>query len=291
VRFEFIRAEKGHYPVRLLCATLDVSRSGYYAWRDRGPSARKHADAQLAAHVAAVHQRSRRAYGSPRVHAELRARGIRVGRKRVERLMRENGIVARRKRHFRRTTDSKHSQPIAPNVLARQFDATEPNRAWVTDVTAIWTQEGWGYLAAVLDLFSRRVVGWAMSASNDTSLALDALHRAVGARRPTRGLLHHSDRGSPYASEDYRAALAERGMVASMSRKGDCWDNAVAESFFGTLRAELVDHELYATRSAATTSIGDYIDSFYNIERRHSHLAYINPIEFELRFQLSEKAA
>ena len=291
MRFEFIRAEKGHYPVRLLCSTLDVSRSGYYAWRERGPSARARADAQLAAHVVAVHTRSRRTYGSPRVHAELRAHGVRVGRKRVERLMREHGIVARRKRRFRHTTDSKHSQPIAPNLLARRFEATAPNRVWVTDVTAIWTQEGWGYLAAILDLFSRRVVGWTMSASNDTALALDALYAALGERTPTSGLLHHSDRGSPYASDEYRAALAQRGIVASMSRKGDCWDNAVAESFFATLRAELVDHEQYATRAEAKNSIGDYVDNFYNVERRHSHLAYINPIEFELRFQLTEKAA
>jgi transposase InsO family protein len=291
VRFEFIRAEKANYPVRLLCSTLDVSRSGYYAWRDRPASQRARADAQLAAHVVAVHNRSRKAYGSPRVHAELRARGVRVGRKRVERVMRENGIVARRKRRFRRTTDSKHSQPIAPNLLARQFETTAPNQVWVTDVTAIWTQQGWSYLAAILDLFSRRVVGWSMSESNDTELALDTLYAGMRERKPRSGLLHHSDRGSPYASDDYRAVLAQRGIVASMSRKGDCWDNAVAESFFATLRAELVDHEQYTTRAEAKSSIGDYIDNFYNVERRHSHLAYINPIEFELRFQLTEEAA
>ena len=291
MKFEFIRAEKASYPVAVLCGVLDVSRSGYHAWCKRPPSPRKSSDAQLAVQVAAVHKRSRRAYGSPRVHAELQAHGVRVGRKRVERLMRENGLEARRKRRFRRTTDSKHSQPIAPNLLGRAFDVTAPNEVWVTDVTAIWTLEGWLFLAVMLDLYARRVVGWAMSASNDTRLALEALRQALRTREPPRGVLHHSDRGSPYASADYRAALTARGFIASMSRKGDCWDNAVAESFFGTLRAELVDHERYATHAQAYASIVDYIDTFYNIERRHSHLGYVNPIEFELRSKTVRVAA
>jgi putative transposase len=286
VKFEFIRTEKAHFPVTVLCSVLEVSRSGYHAWRKRPPSLRKTSDAQLA-----VHQRSRRRYGSPRIHADLRARNIKVGRKRVERLMRENGLEARKKRRFRRTTDSKHTQPIAPNLLARQFDVHVPNRVWVTDVTAIWTLAGWTYLAAIVDLHARRVVGWAMGTSNDTTLALDALRRAVRARRPPRGLVHHSDRGSPYASEAYRAELAAHGMVSSMSRKGDCWDNAVAESFFATLRAELVDDELYIDTTQAETSIGDYIDNFYNVERRHSHLGYVNPVEFELRSRTLKAAA
>lgn len=291
MKFTFILAEKALYPITVLCWVLGVSPSGYHAWRKRPQAARVRADAQLAAQVAAVHKRSRKAYGSPRVHAELRAKGTRVGKKRVARLMRENGLQARRKRRFRKTTDSNHSQPIAPNVLARQFDVGAPNRSWVTDVTAIWTLEGWLFLAAMIDLYSRRVVAWAISANNDTLLALDALRKGLQLRRPAAGLVHHSDRGSPYASADYRAELARHGLVASMSRKGDCWDNAVAESFFATLRAELVDHEQYATHVLATASIGDYIDNFYNVERRHSHLDYINPIEFELRSTTARAAA
>jgi putative transposase len=213
-----------------------------------------------------------------------------VGKKRIERLMRENGLQARRKRRFRRTTDSRHSLPIARNIVARRFRVAAPNRVWVTDVTAIWTLQGWLYLAAMLDLYSRRVVGWAISESNDTRLALKALQPALLARRPPAGLVHHSDRGSPYASAEYRAALGRSGIVASMSRKGDCWDNAVAESFFATLRAELVDHEHYATQQAAINSIAEYIENFYNVERRHSFLGHLNPIEFELRSRFPQAA-
>lgn len=291
MKFAFILAEKAFYTITMLCRVLDVSRSGFHAWRGRPQAPRVRSDAQLAVQVAAIHKRSRKAYGSPRVHAELRAKGVRVGKKRVERLMRENGLEARRKRRFRKTTDSKHSHPIAPNLVARKFEVTAPNRVWVTDVTAIWTLEGWLYLAAILDLYSRRVVAWAVSANNDTLLALAALQAGLRARRPAAGLVHHSDRGSPYASADYRAALACHGVVASMSRKGDCWDNAVAESFFATLRAELVDHQLYATHQSATSSIGDYVDNFYNVERRHSFLGYLNPIEFELRSRSVQQVA
>lgn len=291
MKFTFMLAEKALYPITVLCHVLGVSRSGYYAWCKRPQAARVRSDAQLAAKVAAVHKRSRKAYGSPRVHAELRAKGTRVGEKRVARLMRENGLEARRKRRFRKTTDSNHSHPIAPNLLARQFDVGAPNCVWVTDVTAVWTLEGWLFLAAMIDLYSRRVVAWSTSANNDTLLALDVLRAGLRLRRPAAGLVHHSDRGSPYASADYRAELKRHGLVASMSRKGDCWDNAVAESFFATLRAELVDHEKYATHATATASIADYIDNFYNVERRHSHLGYLNPIEFELRSQLQQHVA
>ena len=282
MKFAFI-AQSVAFPVGTACRVLGVTRSGFYAWRKRPKPAREVADAQLAATVAAVHQRSRKAYGSPRIHAELKARDVHVGEKRVARLMRENGLQGRRKRRFKRTTDSQHNGPIAPNVLARDFRASEPNRVWVTDVTAVATGEGWLYLAVMLDLFSRRVVGWATSASNDSVLALAALTIALQARKPPPGLLHHSDRGSPYASSDYRAKLRAHRLRRSMSRKGDCWDNAVAESFFATLRAELIDHMRYESRIEATRSIGDYIDNFYNVERRHSHLGYLNPIEFELR--------
>jgi putative transposase len=291
VRFRFIDAEKAAYPVVFLCHVLDVSPSGYYAWRRRPEPARVRLDAQLAVEIAAEHKRSRGIYGSPRVHLELRARGVRVGRKRVERLMRKNGIKGRQKRRFRRTTDSKHLQPIAPNLLARNFNPKRPDEAWAGDVTYVATREGWLYLAVLLDLFSRRVVGWAISDINDRVLALEALNHALRLRHPRPGLVHHSDRGSPYASDEYRAALAAAGVVASMSRTGDCWDNAVAESFFATLRAELLDHERYATRAYATTSIGDYIEGFYNPQRRHSHTGYVSPIEFELRAQVAALAA
>ena len=291
MRFNLIHAEKAQYPVEVLCSALNVSTSGYYAWCKRLPSDREKADAELALAIAATHERSRSTYGSPRIHADLRAKGARVGRKRVARLMREQGLVARRKRPFRRTTDSNHDDPIAPNVLERQFEPKGPNQAWVTDVTYIATGEGWLYLAVMLDLFSRRVVGWAASATNDRALALEALHRALEARCPPKGLIHHSDRGSPYASEDYRRALRNSGIVASMSRTGDCWDNAVAESFFGTLKGELVDHERYPTRASAIRSICDYLEAFYNPSRRHSFLGYASPIEFELRSQMAAAAA
>ncbi|UQA57104.1 IS3 family transposase [Polyangium aurulentum] len=291
VKFAFIAAEKAFFPVSVLCDVLGVSRSGFYAWSKHPAPRRKASDAQLAAEIVAAHRRSRGTYGSPRVHAELRARGLRVGKKRVERLMRERGLEARRKRRFRRTTDSNHTQPIAPNLLARQFETNAPNEAWVTDVTSISTGEGWLYLAAMIDLFSRRVVGYAMSAQNDRLLALEALQHALRARKPAPGLLHHSDRGSPYASEDYRAALGERGIVPSMSRTGNCWDNAVAESFFATLKAELTDAMHYPTRDAAMVSIRDYLESFYNPARRHSHLGYFSPVEFELRAQVAAFAA
>jgi putative transposase len=291
VRFVFIDAEKATYPVRTLCRVLEVSRSGFYAWTGRTPSARQKADELLAVKIAAVHKQSRRTYGSPRIHVELGESGTRVGRKRVARLMRENGIQARRKRRFRRTTDSKHSNPIAPNVLDRQFGATSPNEVWVTDVTCIWTGEGWLFLAALLDLFARRVVGWATSETNDTALAMAALGQALRERNPSRGLMHHSDRGSPYASEEYRRALAERGIVASMSRTGDCWDNAVAESFWATIKVELVENDTYATHAAAEAAIADYIDGFYNPYRRQSSIGYATPIEFELKARIAAMAA
>ena len=291
MKFIFIAAQKAFYAIAILCDVLGVSRSGYYAWSRRPAPARARVDAQLKTQIAAAHLTSRRTYGSPRVHAELRSKGVHIGKKRVERLMREEGIKGRQKHRFRHTTDSNHTNPIAPNVLERHFETTAPNKAWVTDVTYIATGEGWLYLATMLDLFSRRVVGWATSATNDRALALEALGQALRARRPVPGLVHHSDRGSPYASEDYRSALSQSGIVASMSRTGDCWDNAVAESFFGTIKGELVDHERYPTREAARASIGDYIEQFYNTTRRHSYLGYKSPIEFELKVQVAALAA
>ncbi len=291
MRFVFIHAEKALYPVRVLCSVLGVSRSGYYAWISRPRAARAQADEQLVVEIVAAHRRSRATYGSPRVHSELRSRGTRVGRKRLERLMRERGIRARRKRRFRRTTDSRHACPIAPNVLGRRFAVKSANAVWVTDVTSIWTGEGRTFLAVMLDLFARRVVGWAASETNDTALALAVLDSALRERSPAPGLLHHSDRGSPYASRDYQGVLAARGIVASMSRKGDCWDNAVAESFFATIKAELIEHEAYATHDAVVAAIAQYIEHFYNPQRRHSHLGHVSPIEFELKAQVAALAA
>jgi transposase InsO family protein len=291
VKFAFIDAKAVAFPTAAMCRALSVSASGYYAWKRRPPGARAKDDAQLAVEITAAHKRSRGTYGSPRVHAELQAKGTRVGRKRVERLMREKGLQARRKRRFCHTTDSKHPNPIAPNILARRFEPLAPNEAWVTDVTYVWTEEGWLYLAVILDLFARRVVSWATSATNDTQLALAALTMALRLRHPRAGLVHHSDRGSPYASEDYRRALDAHGIIASMSRTGDCWDNAVAESFFATIKTELIESTPYAVRAVATESIGEYIDNFYNPQRRHSHLGYVSPIEFELKAQVAAFAA
>jgi putative transposase len=291
VKFAFIDVERAHYPVTVLCDVLQVSRSGFYASRGRDPSSRAKSDAKLAVEITAVHKRTRGRYGSPRVHRELRAKGHLVGKKRVERVMRDHGIRGKCKRRFRRTTDSNHTNPIAPNLVARDFEPAAPNRVWAGDVTYIATGEGWAYLAVLLDLYSRRVVGWAISATNDTDLALAALGRATCGRLVPLGLVQHTDRGSPYASDDYRKALADGGMIASMSRKGDCWDNAVAESFFATLRVELVDDERYPTREAAIASIGEYIEDFYNLVRRHSYLDYVSPIEFELKRHIEEEAA
>lgn len=284
MKFAFIEAEKAHAPLAVLCRILGVSRSGFYAWQGREPSARSAQDARLSVQVAAIHQRSRGLYGSPRVHAELRADGVSVSRKRVARLMGEIGIESRRKRRFKATTDSNHSLPIAENILERKFEVDAPDVAWVTDITYVWTSEGWLYLAAILDLFSRRVVGFSMSESIDRSLVLDALRVAVGRRGPDAGLLHHSDRGSQYASGDYQDALRQLGVVCSMSRKGDCWDNAVAESFFATLKTELVYLRRFATRAEARAAIFDFIESFYNRRRRHSALGYLSPMEFEMKF-------
>lgn len=291
MKYAFIKAQEVAFPVQALCQVLGVSRAGYYAWKTRPEPAADAKAVALSAEIVGAHKRSRCTYGSPRVHRELRARGIRISRKRVERLMRERGLKGSQKRRFHCTTDSRHSLPIAPNRLDRNFDPTEANRIWAGDVTYIATEEGWLYLAVMLDLFSRRVVGWSVGSTNDTALATEALRRALVTRRPEAGLLHHTDRGSPYAALAYTAILRHHGVVASMSRAGDCYDNAVVESFFGTLKAELICGCIYPSRAAATTAIADYIENFYNPQRRHSHLQYLSPIEFELRSQAAALAA
>jgi putative transposase len=291
VTFAFIQAEKAEFPIGMLCEQLDVSRPGFYAWLRRPPSKRRCRDAELGAEAAQIHAANRRSYGSPRVHNELKERGHKVGRKRVARIMRERGIVAKRRRRFRVTTDSNHAHPIAPNVLNRNFATTAPDLAWVGDITYIWTREGWLYLAVLIDLFSRRVVGWAMSDQITTELTLDALAMAVANRRPPRGLVHHTDRGAQYTSAAYVQQLQTHGIVSSMSRRGNCWDNAVAESFFATLKQELVFHVDFATRVGALSAIFEYIEVFYNRRRRHSYLAYASPTDFESRFEINLKAA
>jgi putative transposase len=291
VKFEFIEAEKASFPVAFMCVRLEVSSSGFYAWRKRPPSSRALEDDRLLQEIRAAHAESHGRYGSPRVHRELAAKGIHVNKHRVARLMRENGLRGRRRRRFRHTTDSNHAMPIAPNTLARDFTADAPNEVWVTDITYIPTREGWLYLAAILDLYSRRVVGWSMSDRITRQLTLDALMMALRARAPATGLVHHSDRGSQYASADYRAALAIAGIECSMSRKGDCWDNAVAESFFATLKTELVHDTDWITRAEARSAIFEYLEVFYNRQRRHSSIGYVSPEEFELRYKEQEKAA
>jgi transposase InsO family protein len=291
VRYAFIAEKKVAFPVAVLCRVLDVSRSGFYDYLAAPETSRERRDATLAAKARAVFDEHKGRYGSPRIRRELRHRGDLVSKKKVAQVMRENGLAARRKRRFCATTDSKHDDPIAPNLLERDFSAKGPNEAWVTDVTAVWTHAGWLFLAAILDLFSRRVVGWATSANNDRFLALDALRAALVARRPPPGLLHHSDRGSPYASDDYRRELRRAGVVASMSRKGDCWDNAVSESFFATFKTEALGDLVPEDHAAANCIVREYIDGYYNTKRRHSFIDYECPIEFELKGQLAAMAA
>ncbi len=283
MRFRFIEAEKADYPIRLLCRCLAVSRAGFYAWRKRPVSTRAKQDERLRVDIAASHSASRRTYGSPRIERDLRQEGHHVSRKRVARLMRELGLEGRRKRRFRATTDSKHRFPVAPNILMRDFDVDAPNTAWVTDITYLATLEGWLYLAVILDLFSRRVVGYAMSERIDRALVLEALRGALRLRRGVLDLVHHSDRGSQYASHDYRDLLDQAGIMCSMSRRGNCWDNAVAESFFGTLKMELLYELPVQTRGATRSAVADYIETFYNVRRRHSSLDYQSPVEFELK--------
>jgi transposase InsO family protein len=291
VKFRFIEEERVAFPVTRLCEVLSVSPAGFYAWRRRPRSTRATSDAELVVEIRQVHEQSRHNYGSPRVHRELRERGRDVGRRRVARLMRDHGIVGKRRRRFRTTTDSNHAMPVAPNVLERRFEVDAPNKVWVTDITYVWTREGWLYLAAILDLYSRAVVGWAMSESLSRDIALRALDMALRSRQPLPGLVHHSDRGCQYASADYQHELATHGVVCSMSRKGDCWDNAVAESFFATLKTELVHDADFTTRAEARTAIFDFIEVFYNRRRRHSSLGYLCPVDFEKMNYEIKKAA
>ena len=288
-RYAAIRAHRGQFPVRLMCEALEVSVSGLNAARRRAatPSPRAAADERVRVHVRAAHRKSRGRYGAPRVHRELRDAGVRVARKRVARLMREDGLAGRRARRRVRTTDSRHAEPVAPNLLERRFGVDAhpaPNAAWCGDLTYVPTREGWLFLSVLLDLSSRRVVGWATCDTLATDGPLAALGMALATRRPPPGLIAHSDRGCQYASREYRAALAAHGLVQSMSRKGDCWDNAVAESFFSTLEHELLAGVTFATRAEARRALAEFV-AWYNRERRHSTLGYTSPMQYEAQYE------
>ena len=274
-----------------MCRNLNVSKSGYYAWAKHTPSQRAQEDAVLVNKISQVHKESRGTYGSPRVANDLQEQGLDVGRRRVARLMRENGISGRPQKLFKVTTDSNHEFPVADNVLERNFNQNAPDAAWVTDISYIRTWEGWLYLAVVIDVFSRRVIGWSMATHMRSELVQDALGMALGSRIPIPNMIHHSDRGSQYASNAYRDTLRQHGIVCSMSRRADCWDNAVAESFFATLKKELIHRRPWPTVAEARTAIAEYIEVFYNRKRKHSTLGYVSPVEFERRYHQDNRLA
>jgi putative transposase len=281
MKFAFIHAEKAFFPVAAMCRLLGVTRQGYYASVARPASPRIVAEAALSEQIRRIFVESGETYGSPRVLMQLRKQGVAVGKRRVERAMRGMGLTPPVPRRHRTTTERDASHPVAPNDLARDFTARRPNERWVTDITYVWTDEGWTYLAVILDLFSRSVVGWSLGTSLATQLPLDALNVAIQRRRPSTGLLFHSDRGSQYTSAAHRTKLAEHGIEVSMSRKGNCWDNAVAESFFATLKNELIHRRRWRSRHELRNAVFEYIDVFYNRRRLHSSLDYRTPAEVE----------
>ena len=283
MRFRLVDQAKAEFPVQRLCKALDVSQSGYFAWKHRRASGRERGDMVLLAHVRSAFSLSNGTYGSPRMTRELQDDGHLIGRRRTARLMRENGMKARQKRRFKRTTDSHHSWPVAPNIIDQDFTAERRDEKWAADISYIWTREGWLYLAVVIDLFARRVVGWAVADCLHRDLALAALRKALAIRRPAAGLIHHSYLGSQYCSTDYQAELRRHGILISMTGKGNCFDNAMVETFFKTLKSELVWRTVFHTRSEAEQAIAGYIDGFYNPVRRHSALDFISPVQFERR--------
>jgi transposase InsO family protein len=282
MRYRFISDHREIFRVGRMCNVLDVSRSGYYAWLKRPESLRKKENRKLAIQIKVIHGKKRKIYGSPRIHKELNEKGFKCSRNRVARIMKQEGIRAIVPRKYKATTDSKHSLPVAPNLLKQDFDIKEPNKVWLADITYISTLEGWLYLAAIMDLGCRRIKGWAMSDRLTKGLAMDALKMAICNHPKTAGITHHSDRGSQYASNDYQKLLKDNGLICSMSRKGNCWDNAPMESFFHTLKTEWVYGFKYNTRREAKASLFDYIEIFYNRQRRHSALQYMNPCQYEL---------
>ena len=281
MRVRLIAEDKSRLPVRRKCHLAEVPRSTFYASQDRPESQRERRNRYLLMHIKGVFEKSRHTYGSRRIYAELHGRGIRCSVNRIARLMKQHGIVAVQRRKYRHTTDSKHGYPVAPNRLNRNFATAVPDRVYVADISYIWTDEGWLYLATELDLCSHRIVGWSLSSRLGRQLVLDALDMAVGRRQPGPGLIHHSDRGVQYACGDFQKLLKRHGMVPSMSRKGDPYDNAVAESFFRTLKVELVYQRRFRTRAEAKAAIVEYIELFYNSWRRHSSLGYLSPAEYE----------
>ena len=284
MRYEFIESHEQEFAVRRMCHVLEVSKAGYYAWREREPSTHDKRDEELAQQIGALHRKSRKTYGSPRIHRALRKVGTFCGRKRVARIMREEEIKGKQHKRFRRTTNSNHKHPIAPNILNRCFDPREignPNVVFAGDITYIWTLEGWLYLAVIMDLFSRYIAGWSMRHTLEAEVALDAIQMALDRRCPTGGVLHHTDRGVQYAAGDYQKLLTKHGMTCSMSNKGDCWDNAVSESFFATLKTELIETKIWETRELVRAAVFEYIEVWYNRERLHSSLDYNSPTEYE----------
>jgi len=281
VKYKFMAEQVKEFSVTSMCRVLGVSRSGYYRWCQRPESRRVREDRQLLVRIRAVHQKSRGRYGSPRVHRELKRQGQKCGKNRVARLMRKEGLRSRRRRRFKVTTRSAAGHPVAPNHLDQQFSVSRLDTVWAGDITYVWTREGWLYLAVLMDLCSRRVVGWACSASLAHELPLSALAMALGQRQPSKDLLHHTDRGCQYTCAEYQAHLAERGIQVSMSRRGNCYDNAMVESFFSTLKAEIEGYGDYETRQQAQAEIFEYIEVFYNRQRLHSSLGYCSPAEFE----------
>ena len=281
MRFRLIDVAKKEFPVQRMCKVLDVSQSGYFAWRDRPACRRQRQDMVLLAHIRSAFALSLGTYGSPRMTRELQEDGLKVGRRRTARLMRDNGLRARQKRRYKRTTDSQHAWPVAPNLIDQDFRAERPDEKWGADISYVWTREGWLYLAVVIDLFARRVVGWAVGDRLHRDLALAALRKALLTRRPSPGLIHHSDRGSQYCSIDYQAELRRHGILISMSGKGNCYDNAMVETFFKTLKSELVWRTVFDTRAEGERAIARYVDGFYNPVRRHSALDFVSPVQFE----------
>jgi transposase InsO family protein len=288
VRYQAIERLAGSHPVRRLCRTLGGSPSGYYRWQRRGEGDRAREDRRLKQRIVALHGETKGRYGTPRVERALRRQGISTSRKRVGRLRRELGLRAKAAKKYQATTDSRHPYPVAPNRLERRFVASKADRIWVGDITYLWTREGWLYLAIVLDTCSRRIVGWSVSESLERELAVSALEKALASRRPAPGLVHHTDRGSQYASGDYRDLVEQTGLVFSMSRKGDCWDNAMAESFFKTLKVELGSR--FPSRQQARRELFEYIEGFYNTRRLHSGIGYRSPAEYERLVALQEAA-
>jgi len=280
MKYEFMRNHSDEFPVKKMAVVLNVSRSRYYSWL-KNPYVKQRKDEDIGTLIELTFEKSGKRYGSPRIHNELKEEEVACGKKRVARIMRQKSLQARIKKKFKITTDSKHGHPVADNIVARNFIIEEPNRIWVSDITYLWTQEGWLYLSVIIDLFSRLIVGYSMSENIDTALVADAFTMAVNKRKPSRGLIFHSDRGVQYASDEFRKLLKNNEAIQSMSRKGNCWDNACAESFFSTLKIEEVYRRSYKTRQEARLSVFEYIEIFYNRFRKHSFLDYTSPEKYE----------